>query len=352
MMEKRRAKFRSESICFALSSIVLSACGANGTREPSDVNGRPYYATVLVVLGNEPLDDSTPTVDMVARVEKAAAFFRDHPRSLLVFTGGKTSGSISEAKMMADIAIRNGVPREAIRLEENARTTAENATLCTGPATFGRKNMPEFASEMMRVRLRFRKRAHRSWRESVTRDSPSLVSSHRDTPRPSRDPRRLQTGSSRLPQFDQRQMTTIFEVIDNNLQSHTIFPSGFKAGKGNDLLPTLFECIRSGKAMLDTAIRGNPSEFARYGRTHREFAAFLPRSCASVSFSSHHSAIPITYPPDGLPRTDTVIRSRSGRRSPETSSFPNYRCLPILPLGQQFSRKSWRPYDTNVEIYT
>jgi uncharacterized SAM-binding protein YcdF (DUF218 family) len=84
---------------------------------------------VLVVLGNEPLDDNTPSVDMVARVNKAAVFAKEHPGSMLLFTGGPTAGKTTEARMMADIAIAQGVSTNAIRLEEKARSTQENARL-------------------------------------------------------------------------------------------------------------------------------------------------------------------------------------------------------------------------------
>ncbi|MHC4662217.1 MAG: YdcF family protein [Planctomycetota bacterium] len=84
---------------------------------------------VAIVLGNEPLDGSTPTVDHIKRTLKAVEFFKNNPGSFLVFTGGPTAGGISEAGMMALIALSRGVPRAGFRLEEKARTTGENARL-------------------------------------------------------------------------------------------------------------------------------------------------------------------------------------------------------------------------------
>lgn len=66
-----------------------------------DCSGRRSYDTVLVVLGNEPLDENTPTIDMLARTKRAAAYYKEHTNSLLVLTGGTTVGSVSEAQMMA-----------------------------------------------------------------------------------------------------------------------------------------------------------------------------------------------------------------------------------------------------------
>jgi len=85
------------------------------------------FDTVLIVLGNEPLDDSTPTVDMAARVKKAVTFQKEHPATLLVFAGGSTAGTNTEARMMADLALAQGVSTNSIRLEEEARSTRENA---------------------------------------------------------------------------------------------------------------------------------------------------------------------------------------------------------------------------------
>lgn len=98
--------------------------GCDGGEPP---RAGPAVDTVLVVLGNEPLDDATPTLDMIARVDKAAAFHKEQPDTVLLFTGGSTAGLNTEARMMAALARERGVPDAAIRLEERARSTEENA---------------------------------------------------------------------------------------------------------------------------------------------------------------------------------------------------------------------------------
>ncbi|MEI6971987.1 MAG: YdcF family protein [bacterium] len=110
--------------CLLLS---VSSCSAGGS---SNVQVR--LDAVIVVLGNEPLDDNTPTVDMVARVNRAVTVQREQPGALLLFTGGPTSGTITEARMMADLAITMGVSTNSILLEERARSTRENALLTAG----------------------------------------------------------------------------------------------------------------------------------------------------------------------------------------------------------------------------
>jgi len=104
--------------------LIPAGCSAG---EPPQ--GSSSFDTVLVVLGNEPLDDTTPTVDMVARVKKAVTLQKEHPTTLLVLTGGPTAGKTTEARMMADLAVAQGVSTNFIRLEEKARSTQENARL-------------------------------------------------------------------------------------------------------------------------------------------------------------------------------------------------------------------------------
>lgn len=87
------------------------------------------YETVLVVLGNEPLDDNTPTVDTMKRVQLAAEYQKAHPASLIIFTGGPTAGKTTEAQMMSSYAKSLGVPENKIKLEEKARSTEANARL-------------------------------------------------------------------------------------------------------------------------------------------------------------------------------------------------------------------------------
>lgn len=94
---------------------------------PPSTASRP---TVLVVLGNMPLNDVTPTIDTMTRVQTAVAYYRAHPSSsLLVFSGGPTAGRVSEAATMAAYAQSLGVRPEHVLLEEKARSTGENAML-------------------------------------------------------------------------------------------------------------------------------------------------------------------------------------------------------------------------------
>lgn len=83
--------------------------------------------TAIIVLGTRPLDEVTPSLDMVRRVEKAMELHVQYPAALLIFTGGKTAGPISEARVMARLAAKAGIPEGLLILEEEARSTSQNA---------------------------------------------------------------------------------------------------------------------------------------------------------------------------------------------------------------------------------
>ena len=103
---------------------VLALAGTFGcTVRPSPT--QPH--ALLVVLGNEPLDDQTPTVDMIARVKLAVSFQHQHPGTLMIFTGGRTAGQVTEAALMWQIARSLGVPEASVQLEDQAESTRQNA---------------------------------------------------------------------------------------------------------------------------------------------------------------------------------------------------------------------------------
>jgi uncharacterized SAM-binding protein YcdF (DUF218 family) len=83
---------------------------------------------VIIVLGDRPLDETTPTVDMVYRVLKGVKLARKFPNAILIMSGGQTAGPISEARMMGLIAWSRGVDPSRIILEDKSQTTTQNAT--------------------------------------------------------------------------------------------------------------------------------------------------------------------------------------------------------------------------------
>lgn len=66
--------------------------------------------------------------DNDARISKGVQLYKEGWAPVLVFSGAAASGEVSNARAMARIAIQDGVPEEAILMEERSKTTAENAT--------------------------------------------------------------------------------------------------------------------------------------------------------------------------------------------------------------------------------
>ncbi len=116
-----------ESLPIELAKLPIEFARLPAIPPPSPLRTPRKRTIALVIPGNEPLDDSTPTIDMSRRVLRAVDIVRKRPVSLLVFSGGATGDTMSEAKMMALIALSRGVPLERMVLEERARSTGENA---------------------------------------------------------------------------------------------------------------------------------------------------------------------------------------------------------------------------------
>jgi len=94
-------------------------------RDPDMLNGKTD--TVIIVLGDRPLDRTTPTVNMVYRVLKGIQLSKKYLGSVLIMSGGTTAGDISEAEMMGLIAWSRGMNPARIILEDRSRNTSQNA---------------------------------------------------------------------------------------------------------------------------------------------------------------------------------------------------------------------------------
>jgi uncharacterized SAM-binding protein YcdF (DUF218 family) len=85
-------------------------------------------ADVIIVLGAGLRRDNQPGPALLRRSERAAALYRDGYASVVICTGGQTSGRTrSEADACRQVLEANGVPASAILLEERSRSTEENA---------------------------------------------------------------------------------------------------------------------------------------------------------------------------------------------------------------------------------
>ncbi|SDD94377.1 YdcF family protein [Rhodospira trueperi] len=91
------------------------------------VNGE----VAIIVLGAAVRADGTASAAMVRRVRHAAGLARDMPGAVVVLSGGQGKrhppDAPPEARLMADLAIREGVAPEALILEPRSRDTFGNA---------------------------------------------------------------------------------------------------------------------------------------------------------------------------------------------------------------------------------
>ena len=65
--------------------------------------------------------------DTDSRISEGVKLYEQGWAPQIIFSGAAAEGSVSNALAMARIAIAAGVPEEAIIIEENSKTTAENA---------------------------------------------------------------------------------------------------------------------------------------------------------------------------------------------------------------------------------
>jgi uncharacterized SAM-binding protein YcdF (DUF218 family) len=82
---------------------------------------------VAVVLGARVRPDGTPSSALASRVERAVELHRAGLAPRLLFSGGVGTHPPSEARAARELAVALGVPAEACLLEEESRSTRENA---------------------------------------------------------------------------------------------------------------------------------------------------------------------------------------------------------------------------------
>ena len=87
----------------------------------------PPRVLPTVVLGARVFEDGTPSAALAGRVETAVQLFRDGKTTRLVLTGGSIAGRPTEASVMSRLARTAGVPDGALLLEDQSRSTFENA---------------------------------------------------------------------------------------------------------------------------------------------------------------------------------------------------------------------------------
>ena len=80
----------------------------------------------LIVAGAQVIDDR-PSIVLKYRLDTAVEYLNKHPETMCIVSGGKGSNeSRSEADVMADYLIENGISKDRIIREDRSTTTAEN----------------------------------------------------------------------------------------------------------------------------------------------------------------------------------------------------------------------------------
>ncbi|KAF0115857.1 MAG: hypothetical protein FD149_1481 [Rhodospirillaceae bacterium] len=82
---------------------------------------------VAIVLGAHVHPDGTPSPALCRRIAHAVGLYRTGKVSRIIVSGGPVTHPLSEARIMARLAMADGVPASALLLEPYARTTLDNA---------------------------------------------------------------------------------------------------------------------------------------------------------------------------------------------------------------------------------
>lgn len=81
----------------------------------------------IVVAGCRVMPGGRPSTALRRRAELAARLWHEGKAPLIVLTGGVGENPPSEASVAAEVVVNLGVPRSAIRLEDDSTSTEENA---------------------------------------------------------------------------------------------------------------------------------------------------------------------------------------------------------------------------------
>jgi uncharacterized SAM-binding protein YcdF (DUF218 family) len=98
-------------------------------RMPGESSGR-----VVVVLGTQVLPGGRPSRTLEARVRHAATLYAEDGPDLIIPTGGLGGHPPAEAEVMARLLREEGVPEDALLLEDRAMNTWDSARLVAGMA--------------------------------------------------------------------------------------------------------------------------------------------------------------------------------------------------------------------------
>ena len=119
----RAAGWLVRAVVVLLSAVILFFCGKVITGGMVNTAGQADYAIVLGLA----LENGEPTPDLLARLDTARVYLERYPEAYLILTGGNADESgRTEANVMRNVLIEQGVPEDRLILEDQAQTTKEN----------------------------------------------------------------------------------------------------------------------------------------------------------------------------------------------------------------------------------
>lgn len=91
------------------------------------VSPAPPDEPAVILLGAQAIN-GTPTIDLLGRIEAAAAYLRVHPDAVCIATGGRgPNESVSEARSSRDWLVKHdGIAASRIYMDETSTSTEEN----------------------------------------------------------------------------------------------------------------------------------------------------------------------------------------------------------------------------------
>lgn len=89
-------------------------------------NSADTHFDTLIVLGTPAKADGTPSPELRERIDEGVREYRAGIAPHLIMTGAAAHNRFVEAQVMADYAARQGVPRDAIVTETQAKDTIQN----------------------------------------------------------------------------------------------------------------------------------------------------------------------------------------------------------------------------------
>jgi len=117
--------FRLLVVAIAAASGAFTAAAAAIAVDGLTSEARP--ADVIVVLGNEVYADGTPSPRLAARLDTAAALYRDGRAEHIIVSGGIGTSGSNEAKAMRDYLVDSGLVASEVIVDSEGLTTGATA---------------------------------------------------------------------------------------------------------------------------------------------------------------------------------------------------------------------------------